>query len=185
MASFDRLSLDEALRLLCDTFSETELERLLAQPAALAAELKALTLPRDARIESWFPNLVAGEYRITSEIDYRYNCIAWAVGSTDRFWWPVRHYWPEDLSAEETIAAFASLLRRSGYEPCSDADVEAGFEKVALFARDGIPTHAAKQLPHGGWTSKLGRWEDIEHELSMLTGSEYGEVVQVFRRAIS
>ncbi|MEG4575444.1 hypothetical protein QUA56_22590 [Microcoleus sp. N3A4] len=49
---------------------------------------------------------------------------------------------------------------------------------------DGEPTHAARQLPNGKWTSTLGRWEDIEHELDGLTSEMYGSVKQVLKRSI-
>jgi hypothetical protein len=51
-------------------------------------------------------------------------------------------------------------------------------------ATDGEPTHAARQLPNGKWTSKLGRWQDIEHELDGLVGEMYGTVKQILKRAI-
>ena len=54
----------------------------------------------------------------------------------------------------------------------SDNEVlEPGFEKVALFVNaSGVPTHAVRLLLIGLWTSKLGEWEDIEHELHALAG---------------
>jgi hypothetical protein len=35
------------------------------------------------------------------------------------------------------------------------------------------PTHAARQLPSGRWTSKLVLREDIEHDLHALSGEAY------------
>jgi hypothetical protein len=50
-----------------------------------------------------------------------------------------------------------------------------GREKVALYAVDAVPTHAARQLPNGWWTSKLGPNVDIEHaDLSALADGVYG-----------
>jgi hypothetical protein len=51
-------------------------------------------------------------------------------------------------------------------------------------ATDGEPTHAAQQLSNGKWTSKLGRWQDIEHELDGLVGEMYGTVKQILKRVI-
>jgi hypothetical protein len=45
-------------------------------------------------------------------------------------------------------------------------------------------THAARQLLSGKWTSKLGRWQDVEHELEGLVCDRYGTVKQVMKRAI-
>ncbi len=39
---------------------------------------------------------------------------------------------------------------------------------------DGKPQHVARQLSSGLWASKLGRLEDIEHELAGLDGKLYG-----------
>jgi hypothetical protein len=69
--------------------------------------------------------------------------------------------------------------------PCEGSGLEVGFEKIALYALpDGEPTHAARQLLSGKWTSKLGRWQDIEHELEGLVCDRYGTVKQVLKRAI-
>ena len=77
------------------------------------------------------------------------------------------------------VAAFATL----GYEPCADGAPQRGFDKVALFADvNGRPLHAAKQLPTGKWSSKLGIHEDISHTVYGLEGGEYGAVVQYLRR---
>jgi hypothetical protein len=59
-----------------------------------------------------------------------------------------------------------------------DDSLESQYEKVALFAKDGRVTHAARQLPSGRWTSKLGSDVDIEHELYAIEGEVYGTVVQ-------
>ncbi len=80
------------------------------------------------------------------------------------------------------VAAFATL----GYEPCSEEVSEPGWEKVALYASDdGISTHAARQIADGRWSSKLGRAQDIEHDLRALEGADYGKVVQILRRRIA
>ena len=82
------------------------------------------------------------------------------------------------------MADFVSAFATLGYEITGQEEPEPGIERVALFATaDGTVTHAARQLPSGIWTSKLGRGEDIEHLLRALEGEEYGRVVQVLRRA--
>ena len=54
-----------------------------------------------------------------------------------------------------------------------------------MFADDqGTPLHAARQLPNGRWTSKLGELEDIEHVLHDLEGAAYGSVVLVMKRPV-
>jgi hypothetical protein len=66
---------------------------------------------------------------------------------------------------------------------CPGEEAEPDFEKVALFAdAQGKPTHAARQLSSGRWTSKLGKKEDLEHALHALSGAVYGSVVLVMKR---
>jgi hypothetical protein len=140
--------------------------------------------------ENEFPNLVATGYRITSSITRSYNCFAWAAGEDDRWWNPLEpenpYYWVEGVPGELTIAAFVQAYGTLGYEPCEDEGFEVGFEKIALYATaDGEVTHAARQLANEKWTSKLGRWEDIEHELAGLVCEMYGSVRQILRRSIA
>jgi hypothetical protein len=136
-----------------------------------------------------FPRLRVDLFRVTSPRDLTYNCIAWAAGVMDAYWWPVGDgwppYWPEGVPREETLAAFQAAFAALGYLPCAREEHEPGFEKVALFvATTGCPTHAARQLASGRWTSKLGKAEDIEHDLRALEGEVYGSVVLVLKRPL-
>lgn len=83
---------------------------------------------------------------------------------------------------EETLDAFAAAFATLGYAPCLDERPEHRFEKIALFAVAGLPTHAARQLPSGRWTSKLGLREDIEHDLHAVSGGVYGTVAALLKR---
>lgn len=76
--------------------------------------------------------------------------------------------------------AFGTL----GYTVCDDAALEQGVEKIAIYVdQGGEPTHAARQLETGLWTSKLGSMQDIEHEtLGAIEGGLYGEVVLYMAR---
>ncbi len=139
--------------------------------------------------ESQFPNLATTGYRVTSAQTATYNCFAWVAGQDDRWWNPLEfgigesYYWVNGVPNELTISAFVQAYGTLGYLVCEDAEFEAGFEKIALYATsDGEVTHAARQLPNGKWTSKLGRWEDIEHELDGLVCDIYGSVQQLLRR---
>jgi hypothetical protein len=134
-----------------------------------------------------FPGLLGTVYRVTSPADPDYNCIAWAAGVTDDWWWPHPEpwaFWPPGVTRERTVAAFEEAFAWLGYTPCEGEAYETGFEKVALYATaDGRPTHMARQLSEGRWTSKLGEQVDIEHELHSLAGDLYGAVVRILRRA--
>jgi hypothetical protein len=136
-------------------------------------------------LEQFFPDLVRTGYSITSPATTDYNCIAWAAGVTDEWWWPDGmgiNPWPVAARREETMAAFVEAFQILGYLPCADDSLEPGFEKVALYALAGTPKHAARQLPGGRWTSKLGPLEDVEHALGGLVGTWYGNVVQILKR---
>jgi len=140
--------------------------------------------------ETIFPNLRSGNYEITSERSPSYNCIAWAAGRTDRWWWPSPppfSYWPENVPRKESIQSFVLAFKELGYEPCENVRLEPGYEKVAIYAdADRIPTHMARQLASGDWTSKLGQLEDIRHStLEEIEGTAYGRAVQILRRPIS
>ncbi len=100
-------------------------------------------------VESSFPRLgETGAYERRSPEDLNYNCIAFASGDTDRWWWPGNYpgtFWPEGVSHRETIDAFVSAFESLGYETCLHGRPEPGVEKVALFVKDGVPEHAARQ----------------------------------------
>src|SRR5262249_30079084 len=134
------------------------------------------------------PRLQSSSYRVTSPPDRAYTCIAWSVGKCDQWWWPDpigESYWPPEAPREETLPAFILAYAGLGFEPDATESVETGFEKVAIFvATGGKPTHAARQLPSGRWTSKLGRSEDIEHDLRDIEGEIYGTVAMILRRPI-
>jgi hypothetical protein len=138
-------------------------------------------------IEKLFPNLINSAYSITSPASVEYNCIAWASGDTERYWWPDSNnigYWPDDVPREETLKAFIAVYEILGYTVCLNAGYEEGFEKAAIYVdSNGKPTHAARQLNSGRWTSKLGKLEDIEHNtLNNLSGSQYGTVAIIMKR---
>lgn len=137
-------------------------------------------------LEDEFPGLRASAYHVTSPIDGRYNCIAWAVRETSQWLWPGppnRSDWPAGIPYQETVEAFEALFALFGFSPCQSEIPEDGIEKIALFADAiSIPTHAARQLPNGRWTSKLGMAEDIEHDLRAIEGDVYGRVVRIYRR---
>jgi hypothetical protein len=139
-------------------------------------------------IETLFPRLRGSGYRVTSPANDVYNCIAWAAGVTDAWWWPgdpQRSYWPPTVPRERTLEAFRQLFAALGYEQCAGDELEPGFAKIAIFADVlGQPAHAARQLTTGGWTSRLGASEDIEHALGDVAGDVYGSIVLIMRRAL-
>lgn len=126
-----------------------------------------------------FPALDQNAFEVTSEPTRVYNCIAWAVGDTENFWWPNSH-WPSKRT--ESRQSFLKAFATKGFRPCNGCEYEPGFEKIALYMLDGKPKHAARLLSEGKWTSKLGTAYDITHTLNCLNGDVYGEPVLFLRR---
>ncbi|MEK6705299.1 MAG: hypothetical protein AABZ06_05880 [Bdellovibrionota bacterium] len=77
------------------------------------------------------------------------------------------------------------MFERLGYACTDSREHEIGFDKVAIFVLDGAVTHAARQLPSGKWSSKLGPNHDIEHTITGLDGHRYGAVAQVMKRPMT
>lgn len=136
-----------------------------------------------SKVEAAFPRLRYSDYSISSPETLAYNCIAWAVGRDDRWWWPSKScYWPRACPRKATVDAFVTTFKSLGYETCNNGTFEDGWQKIALYAMNGKPTHAARQLASGKWASKLGPSYDIEHDLDGLYGHVYGTVAQYFKR---
>lgn len=142
-----------------------------------------------------FPGLRYDEkFEITSPQDPNYNCIAWAYQLKNRWMWPPRGqqiwaldavtYWPDD-NASTDVERFVDAFRLKGYEKCETSDFEEGYRKIVLYVKPGTTecTHAARQLSSGLWTSKLGRWYDIQHGTPQaIEGSLYGSVYCYMRK---
>jgi hypothetical protein len=94
------------------------------------------------------------------------------------------YYWPPGAIRGSGIDALVSAFEVIGYAICSGADVEDGYDKVALYIdQHGFWLHAAKQETDGWWSSKLGNLEDIRHRSPhALSGREYGQVMYYMRR---
>ncbi|HEB73147.1 MAG TPA: hypothetical protein ENI77_11100 [Nitrospirae bacterium] len=138
----------------------------------------------DEKLRAIFPNLLNTPYVITSEKDKKYNCIAWAAGDNAKWWWPLPedNYWPNEAQAGNTMRTFADTFGEMGYDICEHGGLEPGYEKVALYTIDKAPTHMARQLPTGDWTSKCGQLEDISHLLEGIEGDGYGSVALFMKR---
>lgn len=141
-----------------------------------------------------FPNLLEEHVQISSPENDIYNCISWAAAGDPEwilypwFWlWPVSidgtQKWPVDCEDGLSEAAFYAMFQKYGYSPCDSGEPEEGMEKAALYLLDGVPTHAARQLHNGKWTSKLGFWIDIIHETpALLFGPTYGYELKFVKR---
>lgn len=142
---------------------------------------------RNRELEEYFPRLVEGNYLITSPVDRNYNCVAWAVGDTSRFWYDVRikgYYWPPGVGSADTVDGWKQAFAIHGYADSQSRDFDPKFEKIAIYIdADGLPSHVARQTDSRAWTSKLGKGCDIEHStLDALEGEQYGTVGAIMQR---
>ena len=142
-------------------------------------------MPIEEKERKW-PKLRSDSYEIKSRCTIEYNCVAWVIGETAKW---IDAYddnpnWPRDLDRTQTIQNYADFFQRYGFEICSDGTFEVGIEKIAIYGDQlNLFTHVCLQLPSGGWTSKLGCLEDIEHATTQsLCGQFYGDVVICMRR---
>jgi hypothetical protein len=136
-----------------------------------------------------FPQLKTLGFRRTSE-PADYNCIAFAVGDLDKWWWPSGRedeYWPLPIPDKVTLQTFVDGFAAVGYLRCSNAEPEVGLDKIALYAVDEENVKHAAKLPAGQqqWQSKLGPAEDIEHSLPGLEGPCYGRVIAYFGKRLN
>jgi len=121
--------------------------------------------------------------RKTSEASEDYNCIAWAAREDNRVWWPDSRnigHWPAGVPREESLGAFMAAYATLGYEPCLDGTLEPGFEKIVIYVLSGTPTHAARQLNSGLWTSKLGQQVDVEHDTPEAIVQEIAQLAAIY-----
>ena len=145
-------------------------------------------------LESLFPNLRYDRgFKITSECTRDYNCIAWAVGNANCWYWPPLgndepepdEYWPNGVPDQTDLETFIKALQTDGYDTCPDSSPEPGYTKIALYTIDGEVTHAARQLDNGMWTSKLGPLNDIQHgSPEAIEGNFYGKIAVYMKRKI-
>jgi hypothetical protein len=139
-----------------------------------------------ARIEVQQTHIHLGEdFVVTSLPDESYNCVAWAACDTEKNWWPFGEWWPPNVKRQTTLDCFVEVFEGLKYQICGNGELESGFEKVAIYTRDGRPTHMARQLPSGKWTSKSGTLYDIAlADLDGLSGGRIGRVTRFMRRRV-
>jgi hypothetical protein len=142
-------------------------------------------MPHDPALtpNATFPRLTPSNHRVTSPADTAYNCIAWALGDAER-WWEPTVYWPDEVGdAPYSVRSLIELLATHGFRRADPASDIAGDWIAVYGSADGTYTHAARRLTSGTWASKLGAWEDVEHDTAdAVAGGEYGEIVAYLHR---
>lgn len=132
-----------------------------------------------------FPSLDEHTAKITSPQTPHYNCIAYAAGDQTKWWWPdptYVGYWPSNCVRNVTLQAFQLAFESLGYNLCADGSLEDGYQKIAIYHLNNQPTHAARQLEDGLWSSKLGNSFDISHTEGCLNGANYGQIAFFMRK---
>jgi hypothetical protein len=136
-----------------------------------------------------FPNLTDRNSSAESPQTTRYNCVAWAVHNDLMNIWPdADNAWPIGMPRDETVEGMVAFFKQLGFEECPDSSFESGFEKIAIYARNSVPQHVARQKSDGRWTSKLNVLADIWHsspdvlECGDMIENGYGSVVKIMRR---
>jgi hypothetical protein len=145
----------------------------------------------EADLKRRFPQLATTQFEVTSEDTTDYNCFAWILGdkgnwiSPDLFDENLGLYpWPEGVPRENSVEAWMLALETYGFSRCEDGSLQEGMDKIAIyFNAQSESVHFALQLTSELWTSKIGQWEDISHELEGLTGARYGRVIGFMSRS--
>ncbi len=148
------------------------------------------------KLKQAFPGLETDkDFKLTSDPDPNYNCIAWAYQKDGQWmqppggqvWFDGVTFWPEGTTKTMHISSLVGAFQTKGYETCTSEAVEKGFMKVALYWDENSQkwTHAARQHRDGTWTSKLGCANDIQHGTPhTIEGKLYGKVFCVMKRKI-
>lgn len=134
-------------------------------------------------LEKWFPNIIGKPYKTTIS-NFNFNCVAYTLDVYNDYIWTNEKSWPHNIIPRIlNINSFKKLYEINGYEECYDEIFDLKYNKVAFYAKNGIPIHAAKRYKNI-WKSKISNLI-VEHELDWLCGDyidTYGEVVFLMRK---
>ena len=133
-----------------------------------------------------FPSLASEDFEIVEGTSGRYNCIAYAAGYANDWWWPDGiNYWPPWATLTDRMESLIEVFAGLGYEQCDDSRAEADYRKIALYEAQGEMKHVALQMPNGAWRSKMGQGPVIEHRNpESLAGGDYGDPTVFMRKSI-
>lgn len=114
-----------------------------------------------------------------------YNCIAFAMGTIDRWvdcasqpW----HWWPP-VCKGCSICCLIDVFKYFGFEECGmDDSFDSDYDKVALYEKNSNWTHAAKIVDEGIYHSKFGESFDGIHSRGDVLELQYGKPCIIMRR---
>ncbi len=124
-------------------------------------------------IKKHFPNLTFESFKYTSEKTDDYNCAAWSIEIEDE-WIQFRD--PKGM-LDVSITTYINYFTNLGFSITNDKNFEEGVKKIAIYKNEQDEfKHVARLMSNGKWTSKIGDWEDIEHDtLEVLADRSYGK----------
>ncbi|QIM66288.1 hypothetical protein A4G16_02320 [Mannheimia granulomatis] len=133
--------------------------------------------------KSFFPNLNLATTKETSIATQCYNCVAWTLGVTDDWLWPLYH--PYLTDKDTTLADFDRFYQEAGFTRVSNIN-----EAHIIAWGNTLPngklymTHACIAYPQSKqWESKLGAYIRIAHDLDGLKGESYGQPVAYYKKS--
>jgi len=123
---------------------------------------------------TFHPTSRATPYEIKNPCPY--NCVAHALEVKDGYYWPQEDAkWFDGIARDGSLGSIAEAFAKQGYTQCKSGDLERGKQKIAIYMGVDGPTHVARQLASGDWTSKIGVNIDARHSLRDLSGLLYGK----------
>lgn len=144
-----------------------------------------------------FPDLAKDDsFKVTSDCDRLYNCIGFAIGYQD-VWISISRdnipwfWWPDTVPYDDLQDSLVKVFEYFGFEICNNDIPEPGYDKVALYAKDGKWKHAARIIGLDLYHSKLGECYDIHHKSGDVlntannTSNSYGVPFVFMRRKFS
>lgn len=142
---------------------------------------------------SAFPRLKTDSFfTVTSCASSVYNCVAWAMGLSDRWVSPNPAFapgiwWPQCVNRSSSIESLIEAFECMGFCECADDLPETGFDKVALYKnpKNNEWTHAARVLSENVYHSKIGSNCDIHHGKQSFNETQYGKICVYMKRATS
>lgn len=143
--------------------------------------LRGLTV---TRLQRHFPNLIHGQnFDFTSLKTDDYNCVAWATEIDDEW---IQFPYDEQNNYDDSIRKYITYFTDLGFTETNDSRPEENVLKIALYGdKENNFTHVARLRSNGKWASKLGDWEDIEHDtLEVLSGPGYGHPVKLMEKIV-
>jgi hypothetical protein len=141
--------------------------------------LRGLTV---TRLQRHFPNLVPGQnFEFTSLKTDDYNCVAWSTEIEDEW---IDFPYDEQGNYDDNIDKYITYFKNLGFVEIKDSNPEDGVSKIAIYGdNENNFKHVARLLPNGKWTSKIGDWEDIQHDtLEALSGNSYGHPILLMQK---